>query len=63
MGIIYVAQVLAYSLPLKRFILFSFFKDFIYLFLETKRGRETSVCGCLSRTPYWGPGPQPRHVP
>ena len=27
-----------------------------------KRGRETSVCGCLSRTPCWGPGPQPRHV-
>ena len=23
-----------------------------------KRGRETSVCGCFSRTPYWGPGPQ-----
>ena len=34
---------------------------FIYLFLE--RGREASVCGCPSCTPYWGPGPQPRHVP
>ena len=21
------------------------------------------MCGCLSLTPYWGPGPQPRHVP
>ena len=21
------------------------------------------MCGCLSRTPYWGPGLQPRHVP
>ena len=21
------------------------------------------MCGCLSHTPYWGPGPQPRHVP
>ena len=20
------------------------------------------MCGCLSHTPYWGPGPQPRHV-
>ena len=30
---------------------------------ERKRGTETSMCGCLSRTPYWGPGPQPRHVP
>ena len=28
-----------------------------------ERGRETSVCGCFSRSPYWGPGLQPRHVP
>ena len=28
-----------------------------------KRGREISMCGCLSCAPYWGPGPQPRHVP
>ena len=46
---------------------FYFFKDFIYLFLAgkggRKRGRETSVCGCLSRAPSWGPDPQPRHVP
>ena len=39
---------------------------FIYLFLEgkrgRKRGRETSMCACLFCTPYWGPGPQPRHV-
>ena len=21
------------------------------------------MCGCFSHTPYWGPGPQPRHVP
>ena len=28
-----------------------------------KRGRETSVCGCLLHTPCWGPGLQPRHVP
>ena len=27
-----------------------------------KRGRETSMCGCLSSTPYWGPGPNPRQV-
>ena len=40
---------------------------FIYLFLERKggreRGTETSMCGCLSLAPYWGPGLQPRHVP
>ena len=44
-----------------------FFKDFIYLFLErgreTKRGGETSMCGCLSHVPFWGPDPQHRHVP
>ena len=28
-----------------------------------KRGRETSMCGCLSHTPNWGPGRQPRRVP
>ena len=21
------------------------------------------MCGCLSHAPYWGPDPQPRHVP
>ena len=21
------------------------------------------MCGCLSHTPYWGPGPQPRYGP
>ena len=37
-----------------------------YLYLERgegrKRGRETSMCGCLSRAPYWGLGPQPGPV-
>ena len=28
-----------------------------------KRGRETSMCSCLSHTPNRGPGPQLRHVP
>ena len=44
-----------------------FKKVFIYLFLERgeekERGREASMCGCLSHVPHWGPGPQPRHVP
>ena len=43
-----------------------FFKDFIYLFLERgrkrERGRETSMCGCLSSAPYWAPGPQTRSM-
>ena len=28
-----------------------------------ERGRETSMCGCLSHAPYWGPSLQPSHVP
>ena len=28
-----------------------------------KRGREISMCGCLSHALYWGLGPQTRHVP
>ena len=39
---------------------------FIYLFSESrggrKRGIETTMFGCLSCAPYWGPGPKPRHV-
>ena len=46
-------------------VLNSFFLRF-YLFIFRERGkegeRETSVCGCFSCAPYWGPGPQPRHV-
>ena len=52
---------------------FTNFKKFFfrfYLFLKRGEGREreTSMCGCLLCTPYlctlyWGPGPQPRHVP
>ena len=45
-----------------------FFNLFVCLFVfregkgGKKRGREISVCGCLSRGPHWGPGLQPRHV-
>ena len=54
---------------------YSFKNLFIYLFIFRDWGREgeregekcwcardTSI-GCLSYTPYRGPGPQPRHVP
>ena len=48
----------------------NFLKRFIYLLTfrtegkgGRKRRRETSMCGCLSRAPNWGPGSQPRHVP
>ena len=50
-------------------VFFFFLKKilFIYLFLERGEGREkereTSMCGCFSHAPYWGPGPQPRDVP
>ena len=30
---------------------------------EKERERNINGCGCFSCTPYWGPGPQPRHVP
>ena len=47
---------------------FSFcLRFYLFIFREGKRGRksgrETSMCGCLSHAPYWGPGPQPGHVP
>ena len=49
------------------YLFFIFLKIFILFFREgkgdRKRGRETSVCGCLSCTPYRWPGRQPRHVP
>ena len=46
-----------------------FFLNILFIYFSRegkggrKKGRETSVCGCLSHAPYWGPGPQPRHVP
>ena len=36
---------------------------YLFIFRDRERGRETSKCHGHSRTPYWGPGPQPRHVP
>ena len=36
------------------------FKNILFILRESgggrRRGRETSVCGCLSGTPNWGPG-------
>ena len=48
--------------------LFFLFKILFIYFLQSrkggrKRGRETSMCGCLLCVSYWGPGLQPRHVP
>ena len=49
------------------FITISFFKDFIYLFLEKGDEREkewgTSMCGWPSCNLHWGTGLKPRHVP
>ena len=45
------------------------FKNILFIYFQRegkgrrKRGRETSMCGCLSCAPYWGPGPGPKHVP
>ena len=48
-------------------LLISFFKKIFYFFIvregEGEREGETSMCGCLSCTSYWRPGPQPWHVP
>ena len=51
----------------KQVFFFFFFLTILFIFREgkggTKRGWETSTCGCLSCAPYRAPGPQPRHVP
>ena len=51
------------------FLTLKFFKGFIYLCFrergwegEHQWARETLI-SCLSHTPNWGPGPQPRLVP
>ena len=46
----------------------NFLIDVIYFIFRERKGgrkrrRETSMCGCLSHTPYWGHGLQLRHVP
>ena len=45
----------------QKYLCFKRFYSFI--FREGKGGRETSMCGCPPSAPYWGPGPQPWHVP
>ena len=47
---------------------FNFYFIFLKYFREGKRerereGGETSMCGCLLSTLYWGHGLQPKHVP
>ena len=48
-------------------IIYIFLKRFNLFFREgkggRKRGRETSVYGCLSRVPCWGPGRNPGMCP
>ena len=44
------------------------FEYFIYLFLERRKegegeGEKHHCVVASHTTPYWGPGPQPRHVP
>ena len=53
---------------LSSLVFLSFFKRFyLLIFRESRRdrerGRKTSMCGCFSHTPNWGPGLQLRHVP
>ena len=47
---------------------YSFLKKILFIYFldkgkRRKEERETSVCGCLWCTAYWGPGLQPRLVP
>ena len=51
------------GIALKLLLLFNFFLRFyIMLCLERGRGKEGEKHQCVV-PPYWGPGPQPRHVP
>ena len=63
----YLCCTLYKELALAIFNIYSFTYLFLFIYLERKgrrkRGRETSMCGCLSQAPYCGPGLQPRHVP
>ena len=64
-----------YSLMSLKFLFLLLFFNIIFIFLRfclflerwteggRDGGRETSMCGCHSHSPHWGPGPQPRHVP
>ena len=48
------------------FTFFWRFNLYIYIFRDRRKdgkGKETSMYGCLSHAPYWGPGLQLRHVP
>ena len=46
-----------------------FFLKILFIYFQSegkggrKRGRETSMCGCLLHSPNRGPGLQPSHVP
>ena len=56
------------SVPMKLYCIYFFKKDFTYLFLERGEWREKEGAKNInvwlpSHAPYWGPGPQPRHVP
>ena len=59
-------MVIIYTIFLSLFLLF-FWRFYLFIFREgkggRKRGKQTSMCGCLSCTPYCGPGPQLRHMP
>ena len=57
------------SLPCLPWKIFNKFFLGCYLFIfrgkggRTREREKTSMCGCLSYTPIWGPGLQPRRVP
>ena len=64
---VYSCQTFLFQKTPSKLLLFLIRILFIYIQREgkggRKRGRDISMCGCFSLGPYWGPGPQPRHVP
>ena len=69
-------QIIIYLyINLKRFHIFSVLRNYLYFFMilfiyfqreekgGRKKGRETSMCGCLLCARNWGPGLEPWHVP
>ena len=59
---------LAITLSVSSVIASGFFLKILFIYFREgkggwKRGRETSMCGCLFHAPNQGPGLQPRPVP
>ena len=64
---------MAFNILFSNCIFYLFIRFYLFAFRESSREGESegekhecvrdTVIGCLSHAPYWGSGPQPRHVP